>query len=307
MHKSAIGEQQAVATIHSALDCGLNFIDTAPAYGADGEAERLVGAALRDRRDEAVIAPKASGPTLSAAEIAADCEASLRRLRADVIDLYQIHWPKRVVPLAETLEAMNRLVSAGKVRLIGVCNFGPIDLAESFAHARPVTDQVAYSLLTRAPEMELIPACRERGVGMLCYSPLAQGLLCGKYASADEVPEERSRSRHFKSDRSKMARHGEAGCEAETFAAVARVREIAGSLNLSMGDLSVAWLLHQPAVTSVLTGASTPEQVRANARCADIKLSPETLRALDEATAGLKRAMGSSLDLWEATPRSRIR
>ena len=162
MH-SGVEESRAIDTIRAALDAGVNFIDTAPAYG-NGESEERVGRAIAEggvARESVVLATKASGKTLTAAEIAADCDASLKRLRTSYIDLYQIHWPQRVVPLSETLDAMRKLKQQGKVRAIGVCNFGPADLADAGVQDQEIaSDQVAYSLLSRGPELGLTDACR---------------------------------------------------------------------------------------------------------------------------------------------------
>jgi aryl-alcohol dehydrogenase-like predicted oxidoreductase len=308
MHAS-VDEQQAIRTIHAALDAGTNFIDTAPAYG-DGESESRLGRALAEvpaKRGTLVIATKASGPTLGAAEIVADCEASLRRLRIDCIDLYQLHWPRGVVPMRETFDALQALRRQGKIREIGVCNFGPATLREAWdAGAEPVTNQVAYSLLTRGVEFELAPRCASRGVGILCYSPLAQGLLGGKYTSPNQMPPERCRSRHFAGTRP-MSRHGEAGCELELFTAVEEVRAVARDVGCSMHELAIAWLAHQPTVTGVLCGASTPEQAIANAHAAGIELDEATLTWLNAATDRVKHHLGANLDVWQGGANSRIR
>lgn len=301
----AIEEQQALATVDAAIEAGINFFDTAPAYG-DGESDRVLGRALQGRRDQAVIATKCSGPTLSRQEIVTELEQSLHNLRTDRVDLLQIHWPRRKVPIDETMRALEDLRASGKVRMIGVCNFGPLDLIELLEKHTIVSNQLPYSLLLRAVEHEVRDICVERGIGILCYSPLAQGLLAGRFTSADEVPVERQRTRHFAGTRP-QARHGEAGHEAETFAAIARIRAIADGMGVAMADLAAAWLLHQPGVTAVLTGASSPEQIRQNARPADLKLSPDVLRQLDEATAALKQAMGPNIDPWQPVSASRIR
>lgn len=303
---AAAAADDAVA---AALDCGINLFDTAPGYG-NGEAERRLGAALRGSgrpRQAYVVATKAGGATLSPDEIFADCDASLQRLGMDVIDLYQIHWHKRVVPIAESVGAMMELVRRGKVRHVGLCNSGPSDIAEATAGGATIlSDQVVYNLLSRAAEFTLLPCCLERRIGVLCYSPLAQGLLTGRYRTADEVPPDRARSRHFVGTRPN-SRHGEGGCESAVFRAVEAIRAIAAGAGLPMADLSNAWLLHQPAVASVLAGASRPEQVHANARAADVRLSPDVLAALDEATAEVKRAMGPNLDMWQGAAQSRVR
>ena len=299
-----ITEQQAIDTVHSAIDAGINFFDTAPMYG-DGEAERRLGLALRGRaREKFIIADKIGTPRMDEAEVLAECDKSLKLLQSDYIDLYQIHWPRRVVPLDETLRAFEKLVESGKVRAIGVCNFGPLDLIEGLEKHRIETDQIAYSMLFRAPEHELRDLCVERGVGILCYSPMAQGLLTGRFNSADEVPDMRARTRHFGKSRPQV-RHQENGCEAETFAAVKKVREICQRIGQDMADVALAWLLHQPGVLSVLAGASKPEQIRKNVAAAGMTLSQEVLNELDLATRDVKRAMGTNLDPWQTVSRMR--
>lgn len=299
-----VADQEGIDVIRAALDHGINFFDTAPAYG-DGASEDLLGRALEGVRDKAVIADKISSPTLNAEEVRNECEKSLKLLRTDVIDLYQIHWPRGVVPIGETLRAMENLVDSGKVRVLGVCNFGRHQLAEALdTKVRLVTNQVVYSLLMRAAEFEVAGQCEENNIGLLCYSPLAQGLLAGKYNSADEVPDERARTRHFSKERP-QARHDEAGCEAATFEAVEGVRQVAERLGRPMAEVALAWVLHQPGVDCVLAGASRVDQVKKNAAAAELSLSSDDLAELDRLTRPVKEAMGPSLDPW-ATP-SRIR
>jgi aryl-alcohol dehydrogenase-like predicted oxidoreductase len=210
------------------------------------------------------------------------------------------------VPLADTWGALERLRDQGKVRAIGISNFGPGDLAELLAVGCPTTNQVPYSLLARAIEYELAPACAKAGIGILCYSPLSWGLLADKYKSADEVPPGRARSRHFGPNR-KLIRHTEPGCEQATFAALDRIRGVAERLELPMSELAVAWLLHQPAVSGVLTGIRNAAQAFANARAAEISLDAATLAELDAASADVKRALGSNPDLWQSGTASRYR
>jgi aryl-alcohol dehydrogenase-like predicted oxidoreductase len=299
-----IPESQAIETVYAAIDAGINFLDTAPMYG-DGEAERRLGLALRARtRHKLIIADKISSQTLSAAEVQSECEKSLKLLQTDYIDLYQIHWARRVVPLDETLGAMEKLVTSGKVRALGVCNFGPLDLAESLEKHRIETDQVCYNLLYRAAEFELRDLCVERDVGILCYSPIAQGLLTGRFRCADEVPEARARSRHFAKTRP-QARHQELGCEADTFEAVEHVRQICSRIGKEIVDVAMAWLLHLPGVLSVLAGASRPEQIRRNVAAAEVTLSEQVLRELDAATRKLKQRLGPNLDPWQTDSRVR--
>jgi myo-inositol catabolism protein IolS len=297
---------ESIATVHAALDAGVTLFDTAEGYG-QGKSEEILGQALAGRRHEAVIATKVSRANLSAPEVRQACENSLRRLRTDYLDLYQIHWPSRTVPLAETMDTLERLRQEGKVRAIGVCNFGPGDLADLAAAGRVETNQLPYSLLWRAIEYEIQPACVQAGIGILCYSALAQGLLTGKFASADEMPAGRARTRLFSGERPE-SRHGQPGCETEVFAAIERIRQICAELGgdgRSMADVALAWLLHRPGVTSVIAGARHPAQIQETARAADLKLAPKTIAALDEATAEVKEIVGDNPDMWQAQSRFR--
>ena len=295
-------EAESIATVQAALDAGVNFFDTAEGYG-DGYSEEVLGKALTGRRHEAIIATKVSQSHLARDQVVRACEGSLRRLNTDYIDLYQIHWPSREVPIEETMEALERLREQGKIRAIGVSNFGPQGMAGLLAVGRCETNQLPYSLLWRAIEYEIVPQCLEHE-GILCYSPLVHGLLTGKFSSPDEVPEGRARTRHFSRDRP-LTRHGEEGCEEETFAAIERIRRICEGIGQPMAKVALAWLLYQPGVVSVLAGARHPGQVVENASAADLKLSPDVVRALTEATEALKAALGPNPDMWLSESRMR--
>jgi aryl-alcohol dehydrogenase-like predicted oxidoreductase len=296
-------DADSTSAVRTALDVGVNLFDTAEAYG-DGYSELILGQALEGRRHEAVIATKVSPAYLSSDAVQQTCERSLRRLNTDYIDLYQIHWPSRSVPLAETMEALERLREQGKVRAIGVSNFGVQDLSDLLAIGRCETDQLPYNLLCRAIEYEIRQKCAEEEIGILCYIPLQQGILTGRFSSADEVPEARARTRHFSKTRPR-SRHGEPGCEDETFAAVERIRRIADGIHEPMARVAIAWLLHQPGVTSVITGARNPNEIRQNAEAADLELSPQAIRELTEATEEVKRTLGPNPDMWQSESRFR--
>jgi aryl-alcohol dehydrogenase-like predicted oxidoreductase len=301
-------EADSIGAVHAALDAGITFFDTAPGYG-DGLSERRLGKGLAGRRERAVIATKIGPDAMRESTLIASVERSLDNLGTDHVDLLQIHWPSREVPLGETWAVLERLRAQGKTRAIGVSNFGPRDLQEALdvgAATRPVTNQLPYSLLSRAIEYEIQPLCEQHGVGILCYSPLLWGLLADKYASADDVPPGRARSRHFSPARPQI-RHKEPGCEAETFAALARIRAIAARLGMPMQDLAIAWLLHQPAVTAVLTGIRNAEQAAANVSGASIELDTSTLAELDAATGEVKRLLGANPDLWQSGASTRFR
>ena len=298
-------EADSIAACRSALDAGINFFDTAPGYG-NGLSEQRLGKGLAGVRQQAVIATKIGPDAMRPADAVASVERSLGYLGMDYVDLLQLHWPSREVSLADTWGALERLRDQGKVRALGVSNFGPLDLAELTEIGAPASNQVPYSLLSRAIEFELSPACLRNDVGILCYSPLLWGLLAGKYPSADDVPVGRARSRHFSPTRP-QSRHTEAGCERETFEALAKIRAVAERLGVPMSELAVAWLLHQPAVTAVLTGVRNAAQAVANARAAEIQLDTATLRELDSATSPVKNALGANPDLWQSGSASRYR
>jgi aryl-alcohol dehydrogenase-like predicted oxidoreductase len=299
-------EADSIATIHTALDEGVNFFDTAESYG-DGYSEEVVGRALKDRRTEAIIASKVSASNLRPADLRAACEASLGRLQTDYIDLYQIHWPNWDLSIEEAYETLKDLQAEGKTRAIGVCNFGQQDFTELLEVGDVATNQLPYNLLWRAIEFEIQPICVEHKVGILPYSPLMQGLLTGKFGSPDEVPESRARTRHYSSEKRAQTRHGESGQEVETFAAVERIRGICDRIGAPMAQVALAWLLAQPAVTSVLAGARHPRQITENAQAAELELSDEIVAELTAATDELKQRFGPNPDMWQSEENSRYR
>ena len=297
-------ERGAIATVRAALDRGITLFDTAEGYGA-GQSEERLGKALEGVRERVVVASKVSAGHCAPADLARACEASLRRLRTDFIDLYQIHWPlTEGPPLEPALAAMQRLRDAGKIRLIGVCNFGVSNLAEIPDSSEIVSDQLPYSLLWRALEFQVLPRCRDTGVGMLAYSALLHGLLSGKYHSADEFPPDRARTRHFSAGRP-GTRHGQDGFEELTFGTIRRIRALCGEASLGMAEASLAWVVRQPGVTSVLAGARTPAQVAENAAASELPMPRELLQALSAASDDLKNSLGPDPDMWETPGRTR--
>jgi aryl-alcohol dehydrogenase-like predicted oxidoreductase len=294
---------RSIATIHRALELGINAFDTAEFYSA-GRSEELLGEALQGRRQEAFVITKLWTENMTRDKAIRACEASLRRLRTDVIDLYLIHWPNRAVPLEETLGAMEQLKTQGKARAIGVCNFGAADLSQALQTCQIAADQLAYSLLFRAIEPEILPACRKAHVGVLAYSPLAQGLLTGKFSCAGEVDDERARTRFYSKARPGTV-HGEAGHEAAVFAALSEIRGICQELGKPMAEVAVAWVLRQEGVVAALVGARTPEQIQANIQAAEIELPAEAISRLNAATDTLTQQMGANADMWRNQDRIR--
>lgn len=295
-------DKDSLAALRSAYDAGITLFDTAEAYG-DGKSEELIGKALYDVRDSIVIASKVSRKHLSTEDMQEACERSLRALRTDRIDLYQVHWPNPELPIQDTLTVLEGLKTQGKIREYGISNFGAHELTDLLGHSHAVrSDQLAYNLLFRAIEYDVLPVCEKESISVLCYSPLMQGLLTGKFTSPDDVPEDRARTRHYAGSRP-HSRHDGPGEEPRTFEAAARVKKIAEELGESMADVSLAWLLAQPGVTSVIVGGRNADQARRNASAADLVLDPGVVAELSAATDDLKTAMGSNPDMWQCEGR----
>jgi len=295
MHKVGCDEATAHQIMSRALDAGVNFIDTADVYGQDGLAERVVGSwfAASGRRDDVVLATKfrfrmADGPNGTGASrhrILRAVEASLRRLRTDRIDLYQVHCQDMNTPEEETLRALDDLVRAGKVLYLGASNYTAYRLVESLAlserrgWAGYATIQMQYNLLTRDIEREHVPACARWGLGILPWSPLAGGLLTGKYGPGAAGP---SDGRLKAADRW-SARLKKADQE-RTWKILDAVREVARARDTSPAAVALAWLTHKPQVSSVIFGARTIEQLDANLAAATLSLAPSELSSLDLAS-----------------------
>ena len=300
------GEQDdgnSIAAVHAALDAGINFFDTAADYGA-GKSEQVLGEGLLGRRQRAVIATKIGPAHLVPSAVEVACDRSLKSLGTDYIDLYQIHWPNHDVPIEDTWDALCRLVEKGKVRALGVSNFAFQDLTDVLALGGCQSDQLPYNLAWRAIEFEIQPLCVGSGTGIICYSPLAQGVLTGRYNNADEVPEGLARSRHYSKDRPQSI-HDEDGCEEELFEAVGKIRYVADQMNQPMASVALAWVRSRPAVLSLLIGARNPKEVGWNIPAAELKLPPDAAAELSTLTERLKEIIGSNPDMWNSANRMR--
>jgi aryl-alcohol dehydrogenase-like predicted oxidoreductase len=294
-------EKASIETIRTAVDLGINLFETAEFYG-EGYSEEVVGKGLQGLRAKVMIATKVWVDNLAKDKIVASCEGSLKRLQTDYIDLYQIHWPSREVPVEETLGAMEQLKKAGKIRNIGVSNFGVNDLSCALAAGDIVTNQMAYSLLFRAIEHEIRDKCIASDVALLAYSPLAQGLLTGKFKSPKDVDDERARLRFYSKDRSGTV-HDEEGYEEEVFEAIGKIRAICDEMAAPMAHVALAWVLQQPGIQAVLAGARNPDQITMNTKAADLVLSADVIKKLNAATDTLKYSMGPNADPWRTASR----
>ena len=276
-----MGPDEVATLIDASLDVGINTFDTANAYG-EGRSEEYIGRALKGRREDAVIATKVhgrmgEGPNregLSRKAIMREVEQSLRRLQTDYIDLYQLHQVDHATPMEETMRALDDLVRDGKVRYVGCSNFEAWRLCEAVWTSRTVglapmvSVQPPYSMLNREVERDLLPVCDRYGVGVLPYFPLEHGLLTGKYRRGQPPP-----------SGSRLAVHG-APLQAADFDLIEGLAGFAESRGHTLLELAFAWLLSRPSVSSVIAGATGPEQIRANAAAVRWRLSEEELESV---------------------------
>jgi aryl-alcohol dehydrogenase-like predicted oxidoreductase len=282
-----LDEPDSAAVVHAALDAGITLFDTSDSYG-NSHSEAYLGAALAGHRDDVVIATKFStrlrpgpyGAGASRKYIVEACEASLRRLGTDYIDLYYQHNLDPATPVEETVDTLDDLIRSGKVRYAGCSNVTGWMLARAQHVAaergrqRFVACQNEWSLVNRAIEAEVVPACRAYEVGIVPYFPLASGLLTGKYAKGKPFPEgSRLAAASFFAE---MATD-------EVFETVGRLQAVADDTGHSLVELALGWLLHQNGVAAVLVGATKPEQVATNAATAGVRLAPDVLAAVTEA------------------------
>lgn len=280
---------RAEACLRAALDAGVNFIDTANVYSAGG-AETLLGEVLAGiPRDRYVLATKVYFPMspsdrgLSARQIEKQLDASLARLRVPYVDLYQCHRYDEETPLEETMRALTRAVEAGKVRYVGFSEWTAPQIAAALAMpgvVRFVSSQPQYSLLYRAPEAEVFPLCAREGIGNVVWSPLAQGILTGKYRPGAAPPAD------SRAASERMGGFIQKRLQPAVLEAVTRLAPVAADLSLTLPQLALAWVLRRPEVSSAIIGATRPEQVAENARASGITLPPEALARIEAALGG---------------------
>ncbi len=283
---------ESVAVIHAALDAGINFIDTADVYSA-GESEEIVAKALAGRRDDVVLAtkffaPMGSDPNMSGGSrrwIMRECENSLRRLRTDYIDLYQVHRPDPTVDIDETLGALTDLVHQGKVRYLGSSTFPASAIveaqwvAERRQRERFVCEQPPYSILVRGIESDVLPTCERHGMGVIPWSPLAGGWLSGKWRKgAEDLTSHRANRIPARYDLSDPGNR-------EKLDAADALGQLADDAGISLVHLAVAWVLRNPAVTSAIIGPRTMEQLTTQLGAEDVVLADDLLDRIDEIVA----------------------
>ena len=275
-----VDDRESIAAIHQALDLGVNLIDTAPIYGL-GHSEEIVGKAIQGRRAEVILATKCGllfprskdeqpRRSLSRESILRECEQSLRRLRTDAIDLYQCHWPDPQTPIRETMDALTTLLDRQKVRAIGLSNFGGEEIAAAREYGPVCTLQAPFSMLQRHAAADLLPFCLEHCMAMLAYSPLAKGLLTGKFQYGDRLEGIRARDPEFTGERFRR-----------NLQLVDSLKEIGRRYDKSVTQVVINWTAHYPGVTAPIVGAKRPSQVVENVGGVGWQLALEDRQRID--------------------------
>jgi len=317
----AQNQQDVDAVVRLAVDQGCCFFETAEAYNG-GASETSLGLALRGiPRTKVIIGTKISPSNTAPDTLLDHCDASLRRLQTDYIDLYMVHWP--ITPhsirhfstaplptpsLQDAFDTLMRLKQAGKLRHIGVSNFGTTKLDEALATgAEIVINELPYSLLTRAIEMEILPYCRKRGIGVLGYMALMQGVLAEIYPTLADVPPPQRRTRHFDSRRTPQCRHGLPGAETETNAALQAIRSVAMRHGMSTPEIALRWAFAGRGITSSLCGSRNVKELQMNIKAASEPLAPDIIEELNRVTQPLLEELGGSFDYYENPVNDRTR
>ncbi len=308
--------------VRAAVECGINYFDTAEAYN-EGRSESSLGVALQGlRREDVVLGSKITPANCYPGLLEKHCDESLQRLQTDYLDVYMLHWPihahsikhfsqdPKVISnppdVQQTFEILSRLKQSGKVRHIGISNFSRnrinVDIPASVSVA---VDQLPYNLLCRAIEFDTMPCCAAKGIGIIGYMTLLQGILAGAYPKLADVPQWRRRSRHFNSAGSTLCRHGEGGFEEATAATLADIREIAARAGLSMAELSTRWAVANRNISCSLIGARNIEQLLSNVKAVQAPLDASFVEQLNGVTDALKQQMGNHFDLYESAENDR--
>lgn len=303
-----------------AIENGITYFDTAEAYN-DGDSETSLGIALRGKRSRAVIGSKVSTPNAYYSDLIAHCEASLKRLGTDYIDIYMLHWPINKISVKhfsgdednlptinEAFSAMQTLKEQGKIREIGLSNHGVAQMKEVASTGVDIAvNELPYNLISRAIELEIQPYCVDKGIGILGYMVYQQGILAGIYNTIDDIPQSQAHSRHFAQCRGgSESRHFENGAEAEIMALIKYLRKVAAELNVTVTRLSLSWALANGAITSTLAGSRNKAELLDNIRICDYRLPAEIKKELDKISLPILNALGISADYYENRCNSRI-
>ena len=288
-----VERDSAVACVNKAFDLGINFIDTANVYGR-GAAESFLGETLANRkRDSYVLATKVFFPMsdtdkgLSRAQIEKQIDASLKRLKTDYVDLYQCHRYDTDTPLEETMQALSNVVKQGKARYIGFSEWAPQQIEAALAMPgveKFVSSQPQYSLLWRRPEEKVIPISAKNGISQIVWSPLAQGVLTGKYLPGAKIPE------HTRASSDSMGNFIKSWLTTPVLEAVQKLKPLAKQADCTLTQFALAWVLREPNIASAIVGASRPQQLEENAAASGLKIDPALFHQAEMIVAGVERA-----------------
>jgi aryl-alcohol dehydrogenase-like predicted oxidoreductase len=309
--------------VHMALDCGMNFFDTAEAYN-DGASEESLGVALKGRRSEAVIGTKLNTSNVRAHDMAEHCEASLRRLGTDYIDVYMLHWPvnklaathfagdsgkeEDLPETSEVFKGLKQLQDSGKIRWIGVSNHGLVQMREiEESGVGILVNELPYNLISRAIEKKIAPYCVEYGIGVIGYMSMQQGILAGIYDTVDDVPPAQAHSRHFSNTRGgEMARHFEEGAEDEITALLGEMKRMSGELGVSVPRISLAYALAYSPIACTLVGSRNKSELLDNIETEAYELPEDALAELNKLSDPILAKLGDSPDYYENRKTARI-
>ncbi|OCR01361.1 aldo/keto reductase [Oscillatoriales cyanobacterium USR001] len=290
---AGIEDSETIKAIRAAFEAGITTVDTAEVYG-EGHSEKIVAQALSDVRDRAIYATKVFANHLKYDLVIEACDRSLKNLNTDYIDLYQIHWPSgswktEIVPIEETMSALNKLKEQGKIRAIGVSNFSRIQIEEAMEYGRIDSLQPPYSLFWRSVEKDAMPYCVENNITIIAYSSLAQGILTGKFGPDHQFEEgdHRAKNKLFKPEN-----------YARVQLALNQLRPIAERHQVSLGNLALAWLIAQPQ-TNAIVGARHYQQSLENTKAVEIKLSAEELKEIDTIGRIVTDRLDENPVMWE--------
>jgi myo-inositol catabolism protein IolS len=301
--------------VSHAVDLGVNYFDTAEVYN-EGRSESSLGLALKNvQREKVIVGTKIAPSNCYSGQITKHCEASLSKLNTDYIDIYMLQWPIHAHSIRhfthdqnlidnppsqdETIEELLKLQSAGKIRHIGVSNHSTRRLTSFSADTSIVINQLPYNLLSRAVEYEVLPYCKSRGIGVIGYSSLMQGILADVYPDIMSIPDMLKRTRHFDNNGNTKSRHGEHGFEKEVTESLNAIRKIAKENEISMADLSLKWAVANDAISSSLVGVRNVKRLEANIKAINESIDSNIINALSQVTDTLKEKLGNYLDYYE--------
>ncbi|MCL2158653.1 MAG: aldo/keto reductase [Oscillospiraceae bacterium] len=316
-------QKEVEAVVHMAIDNGVNFFDTARMYN-DGESEKSLGLALKNRRSQAVICSKVSPARAYYTTLKEECEISLKNLGTDYIDIYMMHWPinafgikhftedQKIIanpPTAkEAFEALSDLKKEGKIKIVGISNYGISQMGEAMELTSDIAvNEMPYNIISRAIEAEILPFCKKNSVSLITSMTLMQGILSGRYSKIEDIPPNQAHSRHFKNERGQgTSRHFEEGAEDEILEVLKTLNEIAKALNISIAQLSIAWVFANAQVDCALLGSRNEAELTENISATKIKLPPDIVDKINAVSLPVLQKLKNNADYYENSKNSRI-